>query len=201
MHVSHLIVLAAVAVAQAPLPKDYPGAEECTSVVSSLQSVITGFPEPDRFVSNMAYGYHFNRFTNSDDPCALPKVTGVSAEPFSEWAVSYTKWREGVIPEYQEIWEACSRDPQIFNLLPVGPDRCSSLAAQITGGAGGDDGDDDDDGGDSDDGDDSESGSGEEGGESEGGSGEDDGSGASRETQSIAAAAALAGVVMAALLH
>lgn len=66
----------------------------------------------------------------------MPEVTGVSAAPFSEWAVRYTEWREEVITEYRKVWEACSQNPMIYQIVPAGPERCSSLSAKITGGAG-----------------------------------------------------------------
>lgn len=170
-----LFVLAPAALAQRRPSNNNPGSGECSSVLSAVEPSLTAIPEPDTFISNMAYGYHYNRFTNSEDPCAPPEVTGVSAEPFSEWVASYTEWRESMIPEYRKVWEACSRDSQIYELVPAGPDHCSSLAAEITGESGGDDRDDDDD--------------------------DDDESSALKGTGGIVAAAALAGVVMAGMLY
>ena len=192
------LALATLALAQRRPSNNYPGSEECSSVLSAAAPSLTAIPEPDTFISNMAYGYHYNRFTNSADPCAPPEVTGVSAEPFSEWVASYTEWREGMVPEYKRVWEACSRDPQIFQVVPAGPEHCSSLAAEITGQSGGDGGDDGDD-------DDEDSGSGSGGGgdgdaDEESGD-DDDESSALKGTGGIVAAAALAGVVMAGMLY
>lgn len=145
---------------------------KCSSVLSEAGPSLTAIPEPDTIISNMAYGYHYNRFTNSADPCAPPEVTGVSAEPFSEWVASYTEWRESMVPEYRRVWEACSRDLEVVSALPVGPDHCSSLAAEITGESRGDDDDDD-----------------------------DDESSAFKGSGGIFAAAALAGLVMAGMLY
>lgn len=149
---------------------------KCSSVLSEAGPSLTAIPEPDASISNMAYGYHHNRFTNSEDPCAPPEVTGVSAEPFSEWMASYTEWRESMVPEYRRVWEACSRDREAVSALPVGPDHCSSLEAKITGESQrGDDKDDDDD--------------------------DDDESSAFKAAGGTVAAAALAGLVMAGMLY
>ena len=28
-----------------------------------------------------------------------------------------------MMPEYRRVWEACSRDPQIFQVVPAGPEH------------------------------------------------------------------------------
>lgn len=184
MRATLLLALATAALAQRrPGGNNNPGAGDCSSVLSAAAPSLTALPEPDSFISNMAYGYHYNRFTNSEDPCAPPEVTGVSAEPFSEWVASYTEWRESMVPEYRKVWEACSRDPEIFQVVPAGPEHCSSLAAEITGESGG--GRDDDDDND----------------EEESGDDDDESSALKGVGGVVAAAAAAAGLVMVGMLY
>ncbi|CZR47381.1 uncharacterized protein FPRO_08755 [Fusarium proliferatum ET1] len=54
------------------------------------------------------------------------------AEEFSEWASEWTSWQVEHVSEYRIVWEACSDDPAITDLVPVGPDACSTLKAKIT---------------------------------------------------------------------
>lgn len=88
-----------------------------------------------------------------------------------------------MVPEYRKVWEACSRDPEIFQVVPAGPEHCSSLAAEITGESGG--GRDDDDDND----------------EEESGDDDDESSALKGVGGVVAAAAAAAGLVMVGMLY
>jgi hypothetical protein len=174
----------------APLPSLDP---ECASVVSSVAAEATDAPVPDRSISNIAVAFAIGRVYNTEDPCELPVVTGESAEPFSAWATSYIEWQSGYIPEFWEVWSACSDEPIISDIIPIGPSVCSNLAAEITGDSGS--GDDDDNDGDSN----NDDGNGDSDDSRDGGSNDDDGNAGTRQTVSLVGAIVAAGMVVAGL--
>lgn len=114
----------------------------CWALEESLS--ITGAPPPPMDMSELGVSFALGSLYNTADPCRLPAVTGSSAKEFSEWASDWTSWQAQHVSEFRVVWEACSDDPAITDLVPVGPDACSTLKAKITGGLTGDDSDGDD---------------------------------------------------------
>ncbi|KAL2679146.1 hypothetical protein Neosp_009907 [[Neocosmospora] mangrovei] len=93
---------------------------------------MTGAPVPDVALSELAVSFAIGEYHNTQDPCQLPVVTGSAAEDFSEWASSWTSWQSKNIPGYREIWTACSKESLVEDIVPVGTNVCSKLAAAIT---------------------------------------------------------------------
>ncbi|KAM5346210.1 hypothetical protein ACJ41O_009215 [Fusarium nematophilum] len=115
--------------------------EQCESVWESFTSEGADLSVYPSTISDMAIEYIIGSFYNTDDPCKLPAVTDkADAKGFSDWASSYMEWQSEHITEYGELWAACSDEPVISALIPIGPNHCSNLAAEITGSS-----DDDDD--------------------------------------------------------
>ncbi|XEV07006.1 hypothetical protein FSHL1_012293 [Fusarium sambucinum] len=94
---------------------------------------ITGAPPPPMDMSELGVSFALGSLYNTADPCKLPAITGSSAEEFSEWASEWTSWQAQHISEFRVLWEKCSDEPYITDLVPVGPDACSTLKAKITG--------------------------------------------------------------------
>ncbi|PNP74647.1 hypothetical protein FNYG_11983 [Fusarium nygamai] len=103
----------------------------CWALIDSLP--ITGAPAPPMDMSELGVSFALGSLYNTQDPCKLPVITGSSAEEFSEWASEWTSWQAEHVSEFRVVWEACSDDPAITDLVPVGPDACSTLKAKITG--------------------------------------------------------------------
>ncbi|KAH7183194.1 uncharacterized protein B0J16DRAFT_345534 [Fusarium flagelliforme] len=103
----------------------------CWSLKDSLP--ITGAPAPPMDMSELGVSFALGSLYNTADPCQLPAITGSSAEEFSEWASEWTSWQAQHVSEYRILWESCSDEPYITDLVPVGPDACSTLKAKITG--------------------------------------------------------------------
>jgi hypothetical protein len=103
----------------------------CWALIDSLS--ITGAPAPPMDMSELGVSFALGSLYNTQDPCKLPVITGSSAEGFSEWASEWTSWQAEHVSEYRVVWEACSDDPAITDLVPVGPDACSTLKAKVTG--------------------------------------------------------------------
>ncbi|KAF5616767.1 uncharacterized protein FTJAE_12914 [Fusarium tjaetaba] len=103
----------------------------CLALIDSLS--ITCAPAPPMDMSELGVSFALGSLYNTQDPCKLPIITGSSAEEFSEWASEWTSWQAEYVSEYRVVWEACSDDPAITDLVPVGPDACSTLKAKITG--------------------------------------------------------------------
>lgn len=117
----------------------------CATVISSFAADATDAPVPDRSISNIAMAFALGRMYNTEDPCKLPTITERdSASAFTAWASSYTEWQSDQIPDYRQVWTACSDEPLVSEIIPIGSSVCSSLAAEITGGSGSDNDDDDD---------------------------------------------------------
>ncbi|KAI8712091.1 hypothetical protein NCS52_01474500 [Fusarium sp. LHS14.1] len=119
----------------------------CATVVSSFAADATDAPVPDRSISNIAMAFALGRVYNTEDPCKLPSITERdSASAFTAWASSYTEWQSDQIPDYRRVWTACSDEPLVSEIIPIGSSVCSNLAAEITGGSGSNnDGDTDED--------------------------------------------------------
>ncbi|KAJ4192411.1 hypothetical protein NW767_010636 [Fusarium falciforme] len=119
----------------------------CATVISSFAADATDAPVPDRSISNIAMAFALGRMYNTEDPCKLPTITERdSASAFTAWASSYTEWQSDQIPDYRQVWTACSDEPLVSEIIPIGSSVCSNLAAEITGGSGSNnDGDNDDD--------------------------------------------------------
>ncbi|KAM6505593.1 hypothetical protein FSOLCH5_013768 [Fusarium solani] len=119
----------------------------CATVISSFAADATDAPVPDRSISNIAMAFALGRMYNTEDPCKLPTITERdSASAFTAWASSYTQWQSDQIPDYRQVWTACSDEPLVSEIIPIGSSVCSILAAEITGGSGSNnDGDNDDD--------------------------------------------------------
>ncbi|KAF5583631.1 hypothetical protein FPCIR_8965 [Fusarium pseudocircinatum] len=135
-----LTALGALAAAQTPTPTAVPTiinsrpsfmTPSCWALIDSLS--ITGAPAPPMDMSELGVSFALGSLYNTQDPCKLPIITGSSAEEFSEWASDWTSWQAEYVSEYRIVWEACSDDPAITDLVPVGPDACSTLKAKITG--------------------------------------------------------------------
>lgn len=143
MHTSIVILLTAFgtyASAQTPTPTAAPTITisrpsltipSCWALKDSLS--FTGIPAPPMDMSELGVSFALGSLYNTQDPCKLPVITGSSAEEFSEWASEWTSWQAEHVSEYRVVWEACSDDPAITDLVPVGPDACSTLKAKITG--------------------------------------------------------------------
>ncbi|KAK7420913.1 hypothetical protein QQX98_002477 [Neonectria punicea] len=159
---------------------------------------MTDAPVPDMAISKVAVSFAIGGLYNTENPCELPVVTGRSAELFSEWASSWTEWQSDHISEYREIWTACSDEPLVTDIVPVGSEVCSNLAARITGKAGSDDNDDREN-------DDSTSGNQDEEDEKDDEDSDEveqvDGSAGSRQISSLLAAVLAGGMVVAAGLY
>jgi hypothetical protein len=84
-------------------------------------------------MSELGVSFALGSLYNTADPCKLPAITGSSAKEFSEWASEWTSWQAQHVSEYRILWESCSDEPYITDLVPVGPDACSTLRAKITG--------------------------------------------------------------------
>ncbi|RSL49159.1 hypothetical protein CEP54_012545 [Fusarium duplospermum] len=93
---------------------------------------MTDAPAPDMAISEIAVSFAIGNYHNTQDPCQLPVVTGSDASLFSEWASSWTTWQSEHIPQFREIWSACSKESLVENIVPVGTNVCSELVAQIT---------------------------------------------------------------------
>ncbi|KAJ3460249.1 hypothetical protein MRS44_011116 [Fusarium solani] len=104
----------------------------CQRVLSSVTAKMTGAPAPDVAISEIAVSFAIGEYHNTQDPCQLPVVTGSTAELFSEWASSWTSWQSENIPGFREIWTACSKENLVGDIVPVGTNVCSKLAAAIT---------------------------------------------------------------------
>ncbi|KAK7419696.1 hypothetical protein QQZ08_010783 [Neonectria magnoliae] len=171
----------------------------CQSVITSLEPSITDAPVPDMAISEVAVSFAIGDLYNTENPCELPGVTGRSAKLFSEWASSWTEWQSDHISEYREIWTACSDEPLVTDIVPVGSEVCSNLAARITGKADSNDDDNDDEN------DDSTGGNQDEEDENDDEDSDEveqvDGSAGSRQTSSLLAAALAGGMVVAAGLY
>ncbi|KAF5572771.1 hypothetical protein FPANT_12834 [Fusarium pseudoanthophilum] len=135
-----LTAFGAYATAQTPTPTTAPTitasrptltTPSCWALIDSLS--ITGAPAPPMDMSELGVSFALGSLYNTQDPCKLPVITGSSAEEFSEWASEWTSWQAEYVSEYRVVWEACSDDPAITDLVPVGPDACSTLKAKITG--------------------------------------------------------------------
>jgi hypothetical protein len=94
---------------------------------------ITGAPAPPMDMSELGVSFALGSLYNTADPCKLPVITGSSADEFSEWASEWTSWQAQHVSEFRVLWEKCSDEPYITDLVPVGPDVCSTLRAKITG--------------------------------------------------------------------
>ncbi|KAF0644018.1 hypothetical protein FPSE5266_02483 [Fusarium pseudograminearum] len=101
---------------------------------------ITGAPAPPMDMSELGVSFALGSLYNTADPCKLPVITGSSAEDFSEWASEWTSWQAQHVSEFRVLWKSCSDEPYITDLVPVGPDACSTLKAKITGTSAADDG-------------------------------------------------------------
>ncbi|CEI70306.1 hypothetical protein FVEN_g1175 [Fusarium venenatum] len=112
---------------------DYPSltVPPCWEFRNSLP--ITGAPAPPMDMSELGVSFALGSLYNTADPCKLPAITGSSAEEFSEWASEWASWQAQHISEFRVLWEKCSDEPFITDLVPVGPDACSTLKAKITG--------------------------------------------------------------------
>lgn len=135
-----LTAFSAHAAAQTPTPTTAPNltisrpsltTPSCWALIDSLP--MTGAPGPPMDMSELGVSFALGSLYNTQDPCKLPVITGSSAEEFSEWASEWTSWQAEHVSEYRVVWEACSDDPAITDLVPVGPDACSTLKAKITG--------------------------------------------------------------------
>ncbi|RBR23946.1 uncharacterized protein FIESC28_03256 [Fusarium coffeatum] len=136
-----LALSASHVVAQTPTPTSSPTTTSltrpsltipaCWSLKDSLP--ITGAPAPPMDMSELGVSFALGSLYNTADPCQLPAITGSSAEEFSEWASEWTSWQAQHVSEYRILWESCSDEPYITDLVPVGPDACSTLRAKITG--------------------------------------------------------------------
>lgn len=144
MHITHLFLIIAngllQVVAQTPTTTDAterpsgpysPYQTPCQRVLSSVIAKMTGGPGPIEDMDK-AISFVLGEYYNTEDPCKLPVVTGSSGSVFSEWASSWTSWQGENIPEYREIWSACSDEPLVGRVAPVGPGACSKIAAQVT---------------------------------------------------------------------
>ncbi|RSL39030.1 hypothetical protein CEP54_016375 [Fusarium duplospermum] len=160
----------------------------CATVVSSLAADATDAPVPDRSISNIAMAFALGRMYNTEDPCKLPTITERdSASAFTAWASSYTEWQSDQIPDYRQVWTACSDEPHVSEIIPIGSSVCRNLAAEITRGSTSDnDGDND---GDSDDGSD-----GSNSNDNDGGS--DDGNTGLQQAVPVLSAAVVAGLII-----
>ncbi|KAM0300817.1 hypothetical protein HYE67_004900 [Fusarium culmorum] len=94
---------------------------------------ITGAPAPPMDMSELGVSFALGSLYNTADPCKLPVIIGSSAEDFSEWASEWTSWQAQHVSEFRVLWKSCSDEPYITDLVPVGPDACSTLKARITG--------------------------------------------------------------------
>ncbi|QPC80043.1 hypothetical protein HYE68_010795 [Fusarium pseudograminearum] len=94
---------------------------------------ITGAPAPPMDMSELGVSFALGSLYNTADPCKLPVITGSSADEFSEWASEWTSWQAQHVSEFRVLWKSCSDEPYITDLVPVGPDACSTLKAKITG--------------------------------------------------------------------
>ncbi|EWZ27930.1 uncharacterized protein FOBCDRAFT_203794 [Fusarium oxysporum Fo47] len=132
------------AVAQTPVPTPIttfdpdnlnPGlSDECFSVDSSVKERMDIVPPPeDPALSELVVSFAIGGLHNTQDPCELPVVTGSLAPVFSEWASRWTSKQSEYISEYRMIWTACSDEPLVTDLAPVGSEVCSDLVAKITG--------------------------------------------------------------------
>ncbi|KAF4415345.1 hypothetical protein FACUT_13464 [Fusarium acutatum] len=135
-----LTIFSTYAAAQTPTPTATPTptisrpsltTPSCWALIDSLS--MTGAPGPPMDMSELGVSFALGSLYNTQDPCKLPVITGSSAEEFSEWASEWTSWQAEHVSEYRVVWEACSDDPAITDLVPVGPDACSTLKAKITG--------------------------------------------------------------------
>ncbi|EKJ77405.1 hypothetical protein FPSE_02483 [Fusarium pseudograminearum CS3096] len=100
---------------------------------------ITGAPAPPMDMSELGVSFALGSLYNTADPCQLPVITGSSADDFSEWASEWTIWQAQHVSEFRVLWKSCSDEPYITDLVPVGPDACSTLKARITGTSAADD--------------------------------------------------------------
>ncbi|KAF4964206.1 hypothetical protein FSARC_7840 [Fusarium sarcochroum] len=106
--------------------------EACRSVEASLD--LFGPPPPeDPELSEVVVSFAIGTLYNTQDPCELPVYTGTMADSFSEWASRWTSWEYEHVSEWRQIWSACSDEPSVTDLAPVGSDICSDLVAKITG--------------------------------------------------------------------
>ncbi|KAM5363583.1 hypothetical protein ACJA88_013453 [Fusarium oxysporum] len=128
MHTSIVMLLTAVgtyAAAQTPTPTAAPTITisrpsltipSCWALKDSLS--FTGIPAPPMDMSELGVSFALGSLYNTQDPCKLPVITGSSAEEFSEWASEWTSWQAEHVSEYRVVWEACSDDPAITDLVP-----------------------------------------------------------------------------------
>lgn len=110
---------------------------DCTQVLHEELPKLTGIPEPDEEAFEAAqelfWGFIRGSVSNEDDNCDLPDVGGPQASAFSDWATSYTSWRDAQLTIYQEIYSACSDVPDSDD-IPTSSGICSTFVAKITGG-------------------------------------------------------------------
>ncbi|KAJ4252295.1 hypothetical protein NW762_010892 [Fusarium torreyae] len=144
MHVTNILIFTIIgafkAAAQTPTPTRTLDTvnpdlnEACYSVEKSLQGKITDAPAPeDPELSELAVSFAIGTLHNTQDPCELPVVTGSLASTFSAWASRWTSWQYDHVSEWRQIWSACSDEPLVTDLAPVGSDICSDLVVKITG--------------------------------------------------------------------
>ncbi|KAF5248373.1 hypothetical protein FAUST_309 [Fusarium austroamericanum] len=105
----------------------------CWEFKNSLPMTGAPAPAPPMDMSELAVSFALGSLYNTADPCKLPVITGSSAEDFSEWASEWTSWQAQHVSEFRVLWKSCSDEPYITDLVPVGPDACSTLKAMITG--------------------------------------------------------------------
>ncbi|KAI8665333.1 hypothetical protein LRP88_04149 [Fusarium phalaenopsidis] len=142
MYITQILLIIAngllQAAAQTPTTSERPSGPispyqtPCQRVLSSVTAKMTGAPAPDVVISEIAVSFAIGEYHNTQDPCQLPVVTGSTAEVFSEWASSWTSWQSENIPGFREIWTACSKENLVGDIVPVGTNVCSKLAAAIT---------------------------------------------------------------------
>ncbi|KAJ4328769.1 mitochondrial aldehyde dehydrogenase [Fusarium piperis] len=142
MHITQLFLIIAngllQVVAQTPTTTERPSGPFSPyqtprqRALSSVIAKMTGRPAPGEAISDIAISFAIGEYHNTQDPCQLPVVTGSSASLLSDWASSWTSWQSENIPKYKEIWTACSEEPRVGEIVPVGPNVCSKIAAKIT---------------------------------------------------------------------
>ncbi|KAF5021878.1 hypothetical protein F66182_6069 [Fusarium sp. NRRL 66182] len=115
---------------------DPPFDDACYKVITSAQAEMTGGspgPDIDPALSELVVSFAIGGLHNTRDNCELPVVTGTSAEAFSEWASWWTSQQSSHLSQYRDIWSACSDEPLVTDIVPVGTDVCSDFVAKITG--------------------------------------------------------------------
>ncbi|RTE85223.1 hypothetical protein BHE90_000262 [Fusarium euwallaceae] len=90
-------------------------------------------PVPDEDIYNIAMSWDKGELHDTQDPYELPSVTGENATKFSTWASVWNDWTCDHIPEFRELWKACSDDPEDTGIAPIGSDVCPDLSVRVTG--------------------------------------------------------------------